>query len=92
MARILAKYIVLATKVLGGNVVDPNGVRAGESQCITTPHILRVKIRNHYVLDNNVRRAVGEPEALAQQDTLAIYTKDGLVRGDFDTFRACHRR
>ena len=61
------------------DVVDPDHVRAGKSDCIAAPDVLRVELGDVNVLDDYVFDAVGEPDALALDDTFRARADDRLV-------------
>lgn len=81
---ILAQDDVLAADLVGGDVVDPDQVGAGQGDGITTPDVLGVELRDADVLDDDVLYAVGHAETLALDDSGGARAEDGLVRGDLD--------
>jgi hypothetical protein len=66
------------------DVVDPDHVRAGKSNGIAAPDVLRVELGDVNVLDDYVFDAVGEPDTLALDHTFRARADDCLVRGDHD--------
>lgn len=80
----LAEDDVLAANVVGGDVVDPDQISAGQGDGITTPDVLGVQLGDADVLDDDVLHAVGEVETLALDDSGGPITEDGLVGGDVD--------
>ena len=61
------------------DVVDPDHVRAGKSNGIAAPDVLRVELGDVNVLDNHILDAVGQPDALALDDTFRTRADDRLV-------------
>lgn len=88
VGSILAQDNVLAADGVGGDVVDPDQIRSGQSDGITSPNILRVQLRNANVLDDDVLDTVGHAKTLALDYSRCSITKDGLVRGDLDGVEA----
>lgn len=82
--RVLAQDNVLAGDLVGGDVVDPDQVGAGEGDGVTSPDVLRVQLRDTDVLDDDVLHAVGHAQTLALDDSGGARAEDGLVRGDLD--------
>lgn len=82
--RILAQDDVLTGDLVGGDVVDPDQVSAGQGDGITTPDVLGVQLGDTDVLDDDVLHAVGHAQTLALDDSRGARAEDGLVRGDLD--------
>lgn len=82
--RILAQDDVLTGDLVGGDVVDPDQVGAGQGDGITSPDVLGVELGDADVLDDDVLHAVGHAQTLALDDSRGAGAEDGLVRGDLD--------
>lgn len=80
----LTKDDVLTADRVGGDVVDPDQISAGQGDGITTPDVLGVQLGDADVLDDDVLHAVGEVETLALDDSRGAIAEDGLVGGDLD--------
>lgn len=65
-----------------GDVVDPDQVRSGEGDSITTPDVLVVEVADLDVLDNDI--LASKAQALALDDTLGSDTEDSLVGSNLD--------
>jgi hypothetical protein len=61
-------------------MVNPNKICVIKGDSITTPDVLRVKVGNVNVLDNDILGTLCNVEALALDDALASYTDETLVR------------
>lgn len=81
---ILAQDDVLTGDLVGGDVVDPDQVSAGEGDGITTPDVLGVQLGDADVLNDDVLHAVGHAQTLALDDSGGARAEDGLVRGDLN--------
>jgi len=68
-------------------MVDPNQVRSSERDSIATPDILRIKLSDVHVLDDNVLCAIGDPQPLSADDAGFSDANNGLVR--LDVYVAC---
>lgn len=66
------------------DLVDPDHVGASKSDRIAAPDVLRVKLGDVDVLDDNILNTVGHPDALALEDTFRARTDDRFVGGDLD--------
>ena len=60
-------------------MIDPNVVCSSQSNRVTTPDVLRVELGDVNVLDNHILDAVGQPDALALDDTFRTRADDRLV-------------
>lgn len=69
------------------DVVQPDQVAAGHLECITTPDVLRVQLRNVNILEDDVRHVVDEAESLTPDDALVSNADNGLVGLDVDGVR-----
>jgi hypothetical protein len=55
----------------GVRLTNPDLIRSGNCDGVTTPDVLRVEVRDMDVLDNHVLRAVGDTKTLTTEDTFA---------------------
>lgn len=81
---VLAQDDVLTADLVGGHMVDPDQVRAGQSDGVTTPDVLGVQFRDADVLDDDVLDAVGHAKTLALDHARGAIAEDGLVRSHLD--------
>lgn len=65
-------------------MIDPDQVSASQSDGITAPDILRVELRDVYVLDDNVAGSIGEVQAFTLDHTLRSRSNDRLIRSHDD--------
>lgn len=63
-------------------MVNPDEVRSGKGDSITTPNVLVVQIADLDVLNNDV--LARKAQALALDDTLGSNTQEGLVGSNLD--------
>ena len=68
-------------------MVNPNVVGAIQVNGITAPDVLRVKLGDMDVLDDDVFGIVGHAKSLATEDTSTTDTNNGLVRGNRQAFQ-----
>jgi hypothetical protein len=80
VACVIAKHNVLATNKRRGNMVNPNKIGVIEGNSIAAPDLLRVKVRDMNVLDNNILNTLCDIKALALDNPLASYADETLVR------------
>jgi hypothetical protein len=66
----------------GGQLTDPDLVRAIDGNGIAAPDELRVQLGDVNVLDDDILRAVGDAEPLSTEDTLVADTDERLVGAD----------
>jgi hypothetical protein len=66
------------------HVINPNVVCSSQSNRVTTPDVLRVELGDVNVLDNHILDTVGQPDALALDDTFRPRADNRLVGGDLD--------
>lgn len=72
----------MAADEVGLYVVDPDEVGVVQGNGIAAPNILRIEIRNPYILDDNVLRTTDNSEAFALDHAFGADTNDGFVRGN----------
>jgi len=76
---------MLAADEGGLDVVDPDEIRAGEGNGITSPDILWVELGNVDVLDDDVLGSICDSETLSTDHCVGSDTNDGLVGAEVDT-------
>lgn len=62
------------------NMVNPNKIRVIKGNSITAPDVLRVKVCDLNVLDDDILRTLCNIKALALDDALASYTNETFIR------------
>lgn len=70
---------MLAADEGGLDVVDPDEIRAGEGNGITSPDVLWVELGDVDVLDDDVLGSVGDSETLSTDHCVGPNTNDGFV-------------
>lgn len=78
---------MLATDEGDLDMVDPNQVSSSERDSIATPNVLRIKLSDVHVLDDNILCTIGDPQPLSTDDAGFSNANNGLVR--LDVYVAC---
>jgi len=65
-------------------VVDPDQVRTGKGDSITTPDVLRVQIRDVDILNYHILCSICNPQSLAFDHSAAPNPNDALIAADID--------
>lgn len=84
VAGVVSEDNVLTTDERSGNMVDPDVVSVVEGNGITTPDVLRVKLSDVNILDDDVL-GTNDSETLTADDSLGANADQGLVGANLDT-------
>lgn len=79
---------VLTTDERGGYAINPDHVRAIDSNSIASPHVLGVDVGDLNVLDDDVGDAGDHAETLSEDDTGLALADEGLVGLNGDSERS----
>lgn len=82
LVGVVAKNNMLSADQRGSDMINPDQISVIQRNSITAPDVLRVKIGDVNILDNNILRTPSNVKTLALDDTLTINTNKRLIRLD----------